>query len=379
MLEERPAGVADLEPLTDEDLAMAATPGPAEAERNIILVAGSGRSGTSLMSGILKHMGLHVPEPEVTADPTNPRGFGEPQWVVDFHETLLERTSVQLADARPGAWFDAGRASVQEVNRSQLSEWLQHQFETCDSLVIKDPRISWFLGMWRVAAVRADATTATITMLRPPPEVVGSKNTYYGGRGGDISRLAGWTNVMLCTERVTRGSRRSFVRYEDLLSDWTRTVVRVGAELDIAQIGLAGTAKMQEIHAFVDPNLRRVRATWDDLLVPANLREVAEAAWEQLNLLAEPDGETAEVHQTLDELRRAYGAIYADAEAMANSSVVAAGPAFLRATRQARAAAVQREAAEAEAAASPLRRAYLRARRFAGRVKARLRGQGQGE
>ena len=91
MLEQVPAE-SEPQPLTDEDLAMSATPDAVQTRRKVVLVAGSGRSGTSLMAGILKHMGMHVPEPEVVADTTNPRGFGEPRWVVDFHETLLKRT-----------------------------------------------------------------------------------------------------------------------------------------------------------------------------------------------------------------------------------------------------------------------------------------------
>jgi len=35
------------------------------------------------MSGMLGHLGFHIPQPEVKADDTNPRGFGEPRWVVD--------------------------------------------------------------------------------------------------------------------------------------------------------------------------------------------------------------------------------------------------------------------------------------------------------
>jgi hypothetical protein len=373
MLEQVPVE-ADSETLTDEDLTMSATPGPADLQRKVVLVAGSGRSGTSLMSGILKHMGMVVPEPEVVADSTNPKGFGEPRWVVDFHEALLKRNNVHVADARPSAWFDAGRAGTREHNRAELTAWLETQFEAGDSLVIKDPRISWFLGLWRVAAVRSEASTRTITMLRPPAEVVGSKNAYYGGRQGDISRLAGWTNVMLCTERATRGSQRSFVRYHDLLDDWTKTVVRVGEELDLVEVANAGTNKMQEVHGFVDPQLRRVRATWEDLSVPNHLREVAQATWDQLNQLGEPGGDTPEAHAALDELRRAYGALYADAEAFANSSIVAAGPAYLRATRQQRAAQAEADAAAAYEAASPARKAYLRTRRAGGRVKRRLQG-----
>jgi hypothetical protein len=358
--------------LTDEDLAIASVAAPADARRKVVIVAGSGRSGTSLMAGILKSLGLHVPQPEVDANTSNPMGFGEPQWVVDFHETLLKRVIVGTADGRPSAWFDAGAAGTREHNRTELTAWLSEQFEVSESLVIKDPRVSWFLGLWRVAAVRCGASTSTITMLRPPAEVVGSKNAYYGGRQGDISRLAGWVNVMLCTERATRGSARAFVRYHDLLDDWTKTVVRLGEELDLSEIADAGTGKMQEVHGLVDPALRRVRISMDDLSVPDGLRRVAEDTWDQLNLLAEPDGDNTDVHAALDELRRAYGALYADAEAFAHSSVEAGGPAFLRATRLARAAEAEAAAREAYENASPGRKVYLRSRRLAGRVKRRM-------
>ncbi len=375
MLERPPDEAVRQDPPTEGDVSVAATPAAADTARQIVFVAGPGRSGTSLMSGILKHMGLHVPEPEVAADKTNPKGFGEPEWVVDFHEELLGRVHVQPGDARPGAWFDAGRACIQEMNRSRLAEWLEPQFEVADALVIKDPRISWFLGLWRVAAVRVGASTSTVVMLRPPAEVVGSASATAderpdetSGRLDDISRVAGWTNVMLFTERATRGSSRSFVRYHDLLADWTSTVVRVGEALGLADVTNAGTGRMQEVHRFVDPELHRSRTTWDDLSVPTALREIAEATWQQLDLLAEPGGDTPDAHAKLDVLRRDYGLLYAEAEALARSSVEAAGPAYLEATREA--------AAADHADASAPRKAYLRTRRAAGRVKRRLRDGG---
>ena len=66
------------------------------SSRRVVFVVGSGRSGTSTMSGTLQTLGLHVPQPEVAADATNPKGFGEPQWVVDLHTELL------AAQQRPG-------------------------------------------------------------------------------------------------------------------------------------------------------------------------------------------------------------------------------------------------------------------------------------
>ena len=79
------------------------------SSRRVVYVVGSGRSGTSTMSGTLQTLGLHVPQPEVAADATNPKGFGEPQWVVDLHTELLvaqqrpglRRPSARLARRRP--------------------------------------------------------------------------------------------------------------------------------------------------------------------------------------------------------------------------------------------------------------------------------------
>ena len=62
---------------------------PTTYPRKVLFVAGAGRSGTSTMAGLMRIMGLHVPQPEVVADETNPKGFGEPRWVVDHHQLQI--------------------------------------------------------------------------------------------------------------------------------------------------------------------------------------------------------------------------------------------------------------------------------------------------
>jgi hypothetical protein len=88
--------------------------------RSLVLVAGSGRSGTSLFAGIMKRLGYTVPGPEVPADETNPRGFAESQWVVDFHTRLLRRAGVQTADARPSAWARTARVGLDDAVVAEL-------------------------------------------------------------------------------------------------------------------------------------------------------------------------------------------------------------------------------------------------------------------
>lgn len=293
-------------------------------KRRVVFVVGSGRSGTSTMAGALRTLGMHVPQPEVDADETNPQGFSEPQWVADLHDELLERVNVQVSDSRPVAWFEAGRLANYEPLRARLHTWLEGQFAEGAELVIKDPRLAWFLGLWRSAALRCDATPAYVTMLRPVTEVVGSKQRYYAAKFGEVQRTAAWVNMMLHTERATRGSTRAFVRYADLLDDWTVPVFGIGHRFDLAAVLTAQANDIRAVHSFIDPGLRRVQLTWTDIEVPRRLREIAEESWQQLNLLAEPDGDRPATHDRLDELRGAYATLYDESEAIAASTALAA-------------------------------------------------------
>ena len=317
------------------------------SSRRVVFVVGSGRSGTSTLAGTLRTLGLHVPQPEVVADATNPKGFGEPRWVVDLHAELLGRSNVQVSDARPRAWLDTGITSGDHATRERVTGWLEEQFSVADELVIKDPRAAWFLGLWRAGADRCGATSAYVTMLRPVTEVVGSKQTYYGptagpggGRGGTgadqgaITRTAAWINMMLHTERATRGRQRAFVHYGDLLDDWTRPVFALGEAFDLAGVKTAMAADIAEVHRFIDPSLRRVATTWDDLGVPTRLRELADETWQALDAIAGDD--STKHQQWCDQLRTGYAQQYAEAEAFAHSTVVAA--------RRAAAADARREA-----------------------------------
>lgn len=301
---------------------------PMAYPRKVLFVAGAGRSGTSTLAGLMQILGLHVPKPEVSADDTNPKGFGEPQWVVDHHDRLLKEALVQVSDSRPEAWFETGRVSTREPERIRTAEWLAEHFEVNPELVVKDPRLSWFIGLWRVAAIRSGATPVFATMLRPPAEVVGSKQKYYANRLGSSHLVASWLNMLLHTERATRESvadgGRVFVRYEDLLTDWTRTVMSVGEQLQLQHVLHANSEAIRDGHRFVDPTLRRMTQTLDALGLPPRLLELTNDTWAQLNTLADPGGDTASAHEVLDQLREGYVDLYAESEAVSASSVVAA-------------------------------------------------------
>lgn len=305
-----------------------ADPDPMSYDRKVLFVAGAGRSGTSTMAGLMKIMGLHVPQPEVEPDETNPKGFAEPAWVVDHHSRLLREAVVQVSDSRPDAWFETGRVATREPERIKTAEWLEGHFAVNPELVVKDPRLSWFLSLWRVAAIRCGATPVFATMLRPPSEVVGSKQKYYANRLGSAHLAASWLNMLLHTERATRESvadgGRVFIRYADLLDDWTKAVMYTGEQLGLQHILHAKSERIRDAHRFVDPGLRRVSGTLDDLGLPKRLHELVAETWNELNKLADQDGDTPAVHEALDQLREGYVELYEESEAISRSSVVAA-------------------------------------------------------
>ncbi len=76
----------------------------------LVVVTGSGRSGTSSVAGTLKRLGLYIPQPEVETDERNPRGYYEPLWVAEFHKHLLNPIPVRTIDSRPNVGKIAKKA-----------------------------------------------------------------------------------------------------------------------------------------------------------------------------------------------------------------------------------------------------------------------------
>jgi len=165
----------------------------------LLLVVGVGRSGTSLLTRLLGEVGFHIPQPEVEPDKTNPRGFGEPQWVVDFHMELMDARGMTVFDGRPKSWETTQAVAEDPAIRRRLRDWLAKELERAPYVVIKDPRVSWFQSLWRGAAGELGVTPSFVTTLRHPAEIVASAKHWYGPWQTDASRAAGWLNVMLRT------------------------------------------------------------------------------------------------------------------------------------------------------------------------------------
>lgn len=317
-------------------------------EKRLILVVGSGRSGTSLFASVLKTLGCHIPQPEIKPDESNPRGFAESAWVVNFHYRMLRRAGVHMVDARPSAWAKTAQVGLEASVEGELREWLTPELERPEPVVIKDPRLVWFLPLWDVVGSGLGAQISYATMLRPPQEAYKSRQTHYTGRRRPSSAVAGWVNTMLHAERATRGSNRAFPRYESLLDDWTQAVTQVSQDLNLPILETVTANQQRAVNQFIDPSLRRSPSTWEDTGVHPQVSKMADDVWALFDRLPSAgDAEREEIIEQLDRRRDEYVQFYEFVESVAESSIVRIQPLKKKDQQHPRAAQANRKGGKA--------------------------------
>ncbi len=286
----------------------------------LVVVTGSGRSGTSSVAGTLKRLGLYIPQPEVETDERNPRGYYEPLWVAEFHKWLLNPIPVRTIDSRPNAGKIAKKAVTPEVEQ-RLRDWLREQIATGETqILLKDTRAYWVYDLWQRMAAELDAQLTSLTMLRHPTQVVRSRDAAYltdmdrsFRQKRETTNVAAWINAAFETERATRGNPRSFVPYYDLIGDWRTAMTRAGSQLGLT---FNDTSGHHAVDDFIDAGLNRSKPDWEGLEVTPALVDLADRAWEAMNALVEaPDDDV--VMKRIDGLRREYREMYDSAAAIA--------------------------------------------------------------
>jgi hypothetical protein len=293
----------------------------------LVLITGTGRSGTSTMSGTFHHLGLHVPGPYLGANDSNPKGFYESRWSVKFHKQIIADAGIHNFDSRPEA-FAAAQAALTDQTRRKLHRFLERESRDHEQVVVKDPRTVWTQQLWREVATEVGLDIRFVSMLRHPAEVVGSRTTYYSRtddqerrRSYETFNVARWVNSSLVSERATRGSTRAFVSYVDLLTDWRPVLTGLAQDLGLTYDVDVAAGDPTPVDDFIDPDLRRHAVTWDDLEVPDPLVSIADAIWTDLQILKTAHGDDAAASADLDVQSERYARLYADSEDIAHDAV----------------------------------------------------------
>lgn len=233
--------------------------GAGETRPVALFVLGFGRSGTSALARVLSLCGAALPAGLVGATVENARGYWEPREAVHLNESILRRRGSSGYDLSlrmpPERAFDAPERATWIAKISKYLAGLP----TAPVVVIKEPKTTALCEMWFEAARLAGFDPVAVIAVRHPSEVIASlekrasRQNYV--RASSALSSAWWLKYTLLAERDTRGIRRVFVDYSNLLENWTHEVKRIATTLEIN----LDSSDERAIGDFLEPDLRHHR------------------------------------------------------------------------------------------------------------------------
>ncbi len=160
--------------------------------RQVLFVAGMHRSGTSCLAQALGELGWGLPQDSLAGSADNPGGHFEPAAVVQLNDRLLRgrgwRWDRITALPRPSdldRGLDSGRGSTPvagwgdfgadaAIAPSAFMGALKQSFGASSNIVVKDPRFSHSLPIWREMIAEIGFNAAVLVALRDPVAVARS-------------------------------------------------------------------------------------------------------------------------------------------------------------------------------------------------------------
>ena len=273
--------------------------------RQLLLVLGMHRSGTSLATRIANLLGWDLGDQLLEPQVDNPTGYWEDADIVRAHDDYFR--------AIGWLWSQPGDAT-HIFERQDAIARLDARIETIllgkgQKIVIKDPRICRLLPVWQRVAAKLEIQTYHFLVYRDPREVA---NSLLRRDGLPLSQsYLLWFRHVYEAERASRGMPRAFVGYDDLLQDWYASMRPVWAALGLEWLE-PSTALRAEISSFVQRQLRHHHGG-SSVETNALLEDLAWPAYECL----QRGGSTGhDVSPTMDQLGRRVGSYDSAYESM---------------------------------------------------------------
>lgn len=209
--------------------------------RQLILVGGMHRSGTSLLSQVLRCLGVDFPGPLIGDDKFNSWGYFERIDITNIQDQLLValgRTWSGNDGYRllPQDWLNAP-CTLHAAN--QIKEIIKSESGNKETpWAIKDPRISLLLPMWLRLSKELNLEIALLVAVRHPAEVSRSlinRDQATVGMNSWKSQLLWWRyNKAILTD--SEDIKPVFIDYRDWREQPTAQLDRLVAELKLTNI-----------------------------------------------------------------------------------------------------------------------------------------------
>lgn len=236
-----------------------------KVSRVALIVLGMHRSGTSALAGALTLLGCDGPATPMKPTSDNAKGYFEPAPLYPLHSKLLESAASSWDDWLPvgASWLNSVQA---EEFQSCAATLIQEQFGKSCLFVLKDPRICRLVPFWAKVLDDIDVTPRYILTHRNPLEVAQSLNMR-NGMEIEIALLI-WLRHVLDAEASTRGKRRCFTSYAELMTNWNLVGQKIEIDLKVSLPRLSAQAPC-ELEEFLSSKLRHQTVAAEQALTDA--------------------------------------------------------------------------------------------------------------
>jgi len=203
--------------------------------RDVILIIGVGRSGTSALTRALSLSGCTLPEEIMGASDINLKGSWEPADIWKLNHRFMLRHDTEYADPTMRLQETVFAEGEKEGYIRSVQEFLT-RCPPGPALLIKQPDITEVMEFWLEAAKREHFSVKVVIPIRNPREVLASIGVVGSTMGETVSAElvnAFWLKRNLLAERYSRGLPRVFLEYPNFLNDWESELARISRSLSI--------------------------------------------------------------------------------------------------------------------------------------------------
>ena len=253
------------------------------------------------MARLLASLGCDLPKTLMEADSNNVMGYWESTEIAALNDAVL--------DAAGSYWDDWAGVDPEWCKSTMAGDFLKRaqsvlasEFSDSPLFVLKDPRVCRLLEFWKEALDRIDAEPVIVLPIRNPLEVAESlrvRDEFDPSIGVLI-----WLRYVLDAEASSRGLRRAFTRYEDVLEDRTNLALRLGSELEVTWPARS-TIDEREMESLISSSIRHHVRDDDRIHDDPLVSRWVKAVFEILNRWTRGDVRRADA-DTLDSIRAAF-------------------------------------------------------------------------
>lgn len=239
-------------------------------KKQIVVILGMHRSGTSVIAQITQSLGYNLGNRLLEPNDENPKGFFENQEIVSFNDRLLRQIGLSW-DSLGYIWEEKFDEDLYEDFFSEANDILSENFTKSSFWAIKDPRLCILLPFWQRAIHRfQNSDISYLLCLRNPLESYLSQKKrneidpsfHIIGEDRDTFLLMWYTYLRRAIASIDSDSCLC-VSYENVLSEPVGELNRVAKFLDVCPNDNVRESFKKN---FIEKELRHHNATNKELI-----------------------------------------------------------------------------------------------------------------